>query len=97
MELEELEPMARDRCNTWPLRRPTLELNSQTSPLIHDRIPEEEGYDEFNEEDEINALNAGADDFGEVDGVDCGGGKHGGRMSDEVASPTDEYGGGSGE
>lgn len=42
-ELEgDLEPMTRDRCNTWPLRRPNLDINAQTSPLIHDRIPEEE-------------------------------------------------------
>lgn len=41
-ELESpLEPEARSRCNTWPLRRTII--NDQTSPLIHDRIPEEEG------------------------------------------------------
>lgn len=36
--------MPRDRCNTWPLRRAMgIEGgNAQTSPLIHDRIPEEE-------------------------------------------------------
>jgi hypothetical protein len=39
---DDLDPMPRDRCNTWPLRRPTLDINAQTSPLIHDRIPEEE-------------------------------------------------------
>lgn len=42
-EPEEPEPMSRDRCNTWPMRRPNLETNVQTSPLMHDRIPEEEG------------------------------------------------------
>lgn len=41
-ELENLEAMPRDRCNTWPLRRPALDINAQTSPLIHDRIPEED-------------------------------------------------------
>lgn len=41
-KLENLEAMPRDRCNTWPLRRPTLDINVQTSPLIHDRIPEED-------------------------------------------------------
>jgi hypothetical protein len=39
-ELEELEPMTRDRCNTWPMRRPVIE--PQTSPLIHEQIPEED-------------------------------------------------------
>jgi len=39
-ELEGLEPMSRDRSNTWPLRRPTIE--TQTSPLIHEQIPEED-------------------------------------------------------
>ncbi|CAI5438049.1 unnamed protein product [Caenorhabditis angaria] len=40
----ELGPMARDRCNTWPMRRPQLDGGGtqQTSPLIHDQIPEEE-------------------------------------------------------
>uniref|UniRef100_A0A915MY12 Fork-head domain-containing protein n=1 Tax=Meloidogyne javanica TaxID=6303 RepID=A0A915MY12_MELJA len=33
----------RDRCNTWPMRRAmSIEGQAQTSPLIHDRIPEEE-------------------------------------------------------
>ncbi|RCN36658.1 fork head domain protein [Ancylostoma caninum] len=35
--------MSRDRCNTWPMRRPQLEVNAQTSPLIHEQIPEEDG------------------------------------------------------
>uniref|UniRef100_A0A7E4UXU6 Forkhead box protein O n=1 Tax=Panagrellus redivivus TaxID=6233 RepID=A0A7E4UXU6_PANRE len=42
---EDLEAMPRDRCNTWPMRRPTLDINGQTSPMIHDRIPEEDIYD----------------------------------------------------
>ncbi|KAI1728398.1 forkhead domain-containing protein [Ditylenchus destructor] len=41
-ETDEFEALPRDRCNTWPLRRPTLDINAQTSPLIHDRIPEED-------------------------------------------------------
>ncbi|KAI1726849.1 forkhead domain-containing protein [Ditylenchus destructor] len=46
-DIDEFEAMPRDRCNTWPLRRPTLDINAQTSPLIHDRIPEEDNaYDE---------------------------------------------------
>uniref|UniRef100_A0A915DW52 Forkhead box protein O n=1 Tax=Ditylenchus dipsaci TaxID=166011 RepID=A0A915DW52_9BILA len=46
-ELDDFEAVPRDRCNTWPLRRPTLDINAQTSPLIHDRIPEEDNaYDE---------------------------------------------------
>ncbi|CAK5085542.1 unnamed protein product [Meloidogyne enterolobii] len=48
-DLEELEPVPRDRCNTWPMRRAmSIEGQAQTSPLIHDRIPEEESsiYDE---------------------------------------------------
>ncbi|VDO35019.1 unnamed protein product [Onchocerca flexuosa] len=39
---EELGPVSRDRCNTWPMRRPQLDINAQTSPLIHEQIPEEE-------------------------------------------------------
>lgn len=39
---EDLGPVSRDRCNTWPMRRPQLDINAQTSPLIHEEIPEEE-------------------------------------------------------
>ncbi|CAG9531401.1 unnamed protein product [Cercopithifilaria johnstoni] len=39
---EDLGPVSRDRCNTWPMRRPELDINAQTSPLIHEQIPEEE-------------------------------------------------------
>ncbi|KAM3721568.1 Forkhead box protein [Dirofilaria immitis] len=39
---EDLGPISRDRCNTWPMRRPQLDINAQTSPLIHEQIPEEE-------------------------------------------------------
>lgn len=42
LDSDDLGPVARDRCNTWPLRRPQLDLNAQTSPLIHEQIPEEE-------------------------------------------------------
>lgn len=43
---DDLDPIPRDRCNTWPMRRPNLDINNQTSPLIHDRIPEEDNlYD----------------------------------------------------
>ncbi|KHJ99458.1 hypothetical protein OESDEN_00567 [Oesophagostomum dentatum] len=40
---EDIGPMSRDRCNTWPMRRPQLDVNAQTSPLIHEQIPEEDG------------------------------------------------------
>ncbi|CAD6184156.1 unnamed protein product [Caenorhabditis auriculariae] len=40
--MDELGPVSRDRCNTWPMRRPNLDINAQTSPLIHEEIPEEE-------------------------------------------------------
>uniref|UniRef100_A0A1I7VYQ1 Fork-head domain-containing protein n=1 Tax=Loa loa TaxID=7209 RepID=A0A1I7VYQ1_LOALO len=39
---EDLGPVSRDRCNTWPMRRSQLDINAQTSPLIHEQIPEEE-------------------------------------------------------
>lgn len=39
---DDLDPIPRDRCNTWPMRRPNLDINNQTSPMIHDRIPEED-------------------------------------------------------
>lgn len=42
MESDDLGPVSRDRCNTWPLRRPQLDINAQTSPLIHEQIPEED-------------------------------------------------------
>lgn len=37
-DFEEIEPLPRDRSNTWPLQRPTND--TQTSPLIHTEIPE---------------------------------------------------------
>lgn len=40
---EEIGPLSRDRCNTWPMRRPQPDGNAQTSPLIHEQIPEEDG------------------------------------------------------
>jgi hypothetical protein len=39
-EVDDLEPISRDRSNTWPRVRPALE--TQTSPLIHEQIPEED-------------------------------------------------------
>lgn len=42
IESDDLGPVPRDRCNTWPLRRTKIDLNSQTSPLIHEQILEEE-------------------------------------------------------
>ncbi|KAL3087825.1 hypothetical protein niasHT_029589 [Heterodera trifolii] len=49
-QLDELEPLPRDRCNTWPLRRDGAG-NSQTSPLIHDRIPEEESFSTYDDDE----------------------------------------------
>ncbi|VDM98471.1 unnamed protein product [Thelazia callipaeda] len=40
--MEDLGPVSRDRCNTWPMRRAQLDINVQTSPLIHEQILEEE-------------------------------------------------------
>ncbi|CAI2299686.1 unnamed protein product [Caenorhabditis sp. 36 PRJEB53466] len=39
---DEMEPVPRDRCNTWPMRRPQLEPPPHSSPMIHEQIPEEE-------------------------------------------------------
>ncbi|VDM61682.1 unnamed protein product [Angiostrongylus costaricensis] len=39
--VDDIRPVSRDRCNTWPMRRPQLDVNAQTSPLIHEQIPEE--------------------------------------------------------
>ncbi|CAB3408793.1 unnamed protein product [Caenorhabditis bovis] len=39
---DEICPLPRDRCNTWPMRRPHPDPISQTSPLIHEQIPEED-------------------------------------------------------
>lgn len=45
---DEMSPMARDRCNTWPLPRPNPDDpngdDQQTSPLMHGRIEEEGRY-----------------------------------------------------
>ncbi|GMR53517.1 hypothetical protein PMAYCL1PPCAC_23712, partial [Pristionchus mayeri] len=48
----EVVPMARDRCNTWPLRRPQMDLSSTTSPLVHEGIPEER--DDCSSSDQLN-------------------------------------------
>uniref|UniRef100_A0A0N4ZKU4 Fork-head domain-containing protein n=1 Tax=Parastrongyloides trichosuri TaxID=131310 RepID=A0A0N4ZKU4_PARTI len=41
--IEDLEPIERDRCNTWPLRRGTFDQNNSNSPA-YDKIPEESDY-----------------------------------------------------
>jgi hypothetical protein len=63
---EDLEPMTRDRCNTWPMRRPTLDINAQTSPLIHDRIEEEPfgSNENVNDEDGILSSPTAGNDLG---------------------------------
>uniref|UniRef100_A0A7I5WD79 Forkhead box protein O n=1 Tax=Strongyloides ratti TaxID=34506 RepID=A0A7I5WD79_STRRB len=40
---EDLEPIERDRCNTWPLRRAAFDQNSN-SPTVYDKIPEESDF-----------------------------------------------------
>uniref|UniRef100_A0A0K0F0A6 Fork-head domain-containing protein n=1 Tax=Strongyloides venezuelensis TaxID=75913 RepID=A0A0K0F0A6_STRVS len=40
---EDLEPIERDRCNTWPLRRTAFDQNSN-SPTVYDKIPEESDF-----------------------------------------------------
>ncbi|CCD71852.1 Forkhead box protein O [Caenorhabditis elegans] len=39
---DDMEPIPRDRCNTWPMRRPQLEPPLNSSPIIHEQIPEED-------------------------------------------------------
>jgi hypothetical protein len=39
----ELEPIVRNRCNTWPMRHP-IEFQTNDSPLMHEKIPEEDMY-----------------------------------------------------
>uniref|UniRef100_A0A1I8ASM4 Uncharacterized protein n=1 Tax=Steinernema glaseri TaxID=37863 RepID=A0A1I8ASM4_9BILA len=51
-EEDELSAQTRDRSNTWPLRRPNLDINAQTSPLIHEQIPEEDN-DMFGSEEQL--------------------------------------------
>ncbi|KAK0423537.1 hypothetical protein QR680_008194 [Steinernema hermaphroditum] len=51
-EEDELGAQTRDRSNTWPLRRPNLDINAQTSPLIHEQIPEEDN-DMFGSEEQL--------------------------------------------
>ena len=41
IELDDFDPQPRDRCNTWPLQKPSGDLSHHTSPLIHEEIPEE--------------------------------------------------------
>jgi hypothetical protein len=52
--VDDLEPQSRDRSNTWPLRRPNFD--TQTSPLIHEQIPEEDVdlYDSETNNDPFN-------------------------------------------
>uniref|UniRef100_A0AAF5HXI4 Forkhead box transcription factor isoform B; Forkhead transcription factor 1 isoform b n=1 Tax=Strongyloides stercoralis TaxID=6248 RepID=A0AAF5HXI4_STRER len=40
---EDLEPIERDRCNTWPLRRAAFDQSSN-SPTVYDKIPEESDF-----------------------------------------------------
>lgn len=42
VDVEDFEPQPRDRCNTWPLQKPAGDLGHNTSPLIHEEIPEED-------------------------------------------------------
>uniref|UniRef100_A0A8R1HNW9 Forkhead box protein O n=1 Tax=Caenorhabditis japonica TaxID=281687 RepID=A0A8R1HNW9_CAEJA len=42
MMADDMEPVPRDRCNTWPMRRPQLDPPAHSSPLIHEQIPEED-------------------------------------------------------
>ncbi|EFP03111.1 hypothetical protein CRE_28481 [Caenorhabditis remanei] len=39
---DDLEPIPRERCNTWPMRRPVLDHPVNTNSLIHEQIPEED-------------------------------------------------------
>ncbi|CAD5206763.1 unnamed protein product [Bursaphelenchus okinawaensis] len=58
---DEPEPMSRDRCNTWPLRRPNLENGIPNKPMMPEQIPEEESFDN---DDLLNGdLGATGNDF----------------------------------
>uniref|UniRef100_A0A914VBC1 Fork-head domain-containing protein n=1 Tax=Plectus sambesii TaxID=2011161 RepID=A0A914VBC1_9BILA len=87
---EDLEPLARDRCNTWPLRRPNLDINAQTSPLIHELIPEgEEDTDLFGSSDlgdlHHSGLRSASAAYGGMGSPDA---RSSGGYSPGVSSPT---------
>ncbi|TKR96179.1 hypothetical protein L596_010237 [Steinernema carpocapsae] len=54
-EEEDMGAQTRDRSNTWPLRRPNLDLNAQASPLIHEPIQEEDN-DMFGSEEHLTPM-----------------------------------------
>ncbi|CAJ0946147.1 unnamed protein product, partial [Mesorhabditis belari] len=78
---DEFPPMARDRCNTWPLRRPG-QGNEETSPTIQEAIQEEGSLYDSSEN-----LGAGPNSTTIVGSPDPTG------FSPGMASPTG-YGGG---
>jgi len=86
---DELGPMIRDRSNTWPLRRPNLDINNQTSPLIHDQIPEEEGYE--NPEDGSNPSSRHNSNVMLTCTIDNQGGVYANELSPTELRSPDEY------
>ncbi|KAL7072034.1 hypothetical protein ACQ4LE_008993 [Meloidogyne hapla] len=91
-DLEELEPMPRDRCNTWPMQRAmSIEGHAQTSPLIHDRIPEEESsiYDE--DADDCCVNESFSSNIRQQGITDLSGGIRLGGISHQQSSTFDEF------
>uniref|UniRef100_A0A915KXM4 Fork-head domain-containing protein n=1 Tax=Romanomermis culicivorax TaxID=13658 RepID=A0A915KXM4_ROMCU len=62
--LDDIEPQPRDRCNTWPLQKPTIDYqqHDHRSPLITPGTIPEEGDVDLEEEDDDGGLGADLDD-----------------------------------
>lgn len=83
IEVDDLEPEPRDRCNTWPLQRPAGDLSHQTSPLIHEQIPEEDSeYVNSNENLSIHGGQNGTNGASPIP-IDC---------TDVIASSSESAG-----
>lgn len=59
VDLEDFEPVPRDRCNTWPLQKPSGDLAHHTSPLIHEEIPEEDSLDDGSGDNLSDSIQSG--------------------------------------
>lgn len=85
VDVEDFEPTTRDRCNTWPLQKPAGDLGHNTSPLIHEEIPEEE--DDL-EEDECSLEDGSGGDTLLVNGNNCRSSSDNNSLTNTVVSPT---------
>ncbi|CAJ0564464.1 unnamed protein product, partial [Mesorhabditis spiculigera] len=82
LDIDDLSPMARDRCNTWPMRRPGAPQHEQSPHHIHEAIEEEGSI--FDSSENVNnsqtVLNS----------------PDGNQFSPSMSSPNGGFGGGGG-